>query len=103
MARRAVAASARSGQDYLDIYLHLLRQADQPVILHWLGTAFDPALAGYWGAADFEAAADLVVRLVERADGEVGGIKLSVLDARREVRLPPRAATGGLAVTRRDR
>jgi hypothetical protein len=93
MASRALAASARSGQDYLDVYLHLLRQADRPVILHWLGPAFDPALAGYWGAADFGAAADLVVRLVERADGAVRGVKLSVLDARREValrrRLPP--------------
>ncbi len=93
MASRALAASARSGQDYLDVYLHLLRQADRPVILHWLGPAFDPALAGYWGAADFGAAADLVVRLAERADGKVGGVKLSVLDATREAalrrRLPP--------------
>ena len=93
MASRALAASARSGQDYLDVYLHLLRQADRPVILHWLGPAFDPALAGYWGAADFGAAADLVVRLAERADGAVRGVKLSVLDARREAvlrrRLPP--------------
>jgi hypothetical protein len=93
MASRALAASARSGQDYLGVYLHLLQQADRPVILHWLGPAFDPALAGYWGAADFGAAADLVVRLAERADGAVRGIKLSVLDARREAalrrRLPP--------------
>jgi Protein of unknown function (DUF993) len=93
MASRALAASARSGQDYLDVYLHLLRQADRPVILHWLGAAFDPALAGYWGAADFGSAADTVVRLAERADGKVAGIKLSVLDAGREValrrRLPP--------------
>jgi hypothetical protein len=93
MASRALAASSRSGGDYLDVYLHLLRQADRPVILHWLGAAFDPALAGYWGAADFEAAAGLVVRLAERADGKVAGIKLSVLDAAREValrrRLPP--------------
>jgi hypothetical protein len=93
MASRALAAAARSGQDYLDVYLHLVRQADRPVILHWLGTAFDPALAGYWGSAGFGAAADLVVRLAERAEGKVGGIKLSVLDARHEValrrRLPP--------------
>jgi len=93
MASRALAASARSGQDYLDVYLHLLRQAGRPVILHWLGAMFDPALAGYWGAADFGAAADLVVRLAERAEGKIAGIKLSVLDARREValrrRLPP--------------
>ena len=93
MASRALAASARSGQDYLDVYLHLLRQADRPVILHWLGTAFDAALADYWGAAEFEPAADLVARLAERADGKVAGVKLSVLDARREAalrrRLPP--------------
>ena len=94
MASRALAASARSGQDYLDVYLHLLRHADRPVILHWLGAAFDPALAGYWGAADFGAAADLVVRLAERADGKVAGIKLSVLDAGREVALRRRLPAG---------
>jgi hypothetical protein len=93
MASRALAASARSGRDYLDVYLRVARQAERPVILHWLGTAFDPALAGYWGAADFEAAAGLVVRLAERADGKVGGVKLSVLDTGQEKalrrRLPP--------------
>ena len=93
MASRALAAAARSGQDYLDVYLHLLRQADRPVILHWLGTSFDPALAGYWGSDRFGAAADLVIELAERAGGKVGGIKLSVLDARQEIalrrRLPP--------------
>jgi len=94
MASRALAASARSGQDYLGVYLHLLRQADRPVILHWLGAAFDPALAGYWGAADFGAAADLVVRLAERAGGKVAGIKLSVLDAGREVALRRRLPAG---------
>ena len=63
------------------------------MILHWLGAAFDPALAGYWGAPDFEPAAGLVVELAERADGKVAGVKLSVLDAGQEValrrRLPP--------------
>jgi hypothetical protein len=93
MASRALAASARSGQDYLDVYLHLLRGADRPVILHWLGAVFDPALAGYWGAAEFKPAADLVVALADRADGKVAGVKLSVLDAGHEAalrrRLPP--------------
>jgi Protein of unknown function (DUF993) len=93
MASRALAASARSGQDYLDIYLSLLRQADRPVILHWLGDAFDPALAGYWAAPDFESAAGVVTTLAERADGKVAGVKLSVLNAGQEValrrRLPP--------------
>jgi hypothetical protein len=93
MASRALAASARSAQDYLEVYLHLLRLADRPVILHWLGAAFDPELAGYWGTAEFGPAADLVARLAERADGKVAGVKLSLLDAGQEValrrRLPP--------------
>jgi Protein of unknown function (DUF993) len=87
MASRALAASARSSRDYQGVYLHLLRQADRPVILHWLGTAFDPALAGYWGAAEFGQAAELVARLAERADGKVAGVKLSVLDAGHEAAL----------------
>ena len=87
MASRALAASAGSGRDYLEVYLHLLGQAERPVILHWLGTAFDPALARYWGAAEFGPAADLVARLAERADGKVAGVKLSVLDAGREAAL----------------
>ncbi len=93
MASRALAASARSGRDYLDVYGYLLKQADQPVILHWLGEAFDPKLRGYWGAADFDTAAGTVIELISRSDGKVGGIKLSVLDASRELalrrRLPP--------------
>jgi hypothetical protein len=93
MASRALAASARSGRDYLDVYGYLLKQADRPVILHWLGEAFDPALRGYWGSGDFRTAAATVLELIDRAGGRVSGIKLSVLDAGREValrrRLPP--------------
>ena len=93
MASRALAASARSGQDYLEVYGQLLKLADRPVILHWLGEAFDPALRGYWGSEDIDVAADTVIELIERSGGQVGGIKLSLLDAGREValrrRLPP--------------
>ena len=93
MASRALAAGARSGRDYLEVYGYLLRQADRPAILHWLGEAFDPALRGYWGSPDFGAACDTVLELIDRAGGQVGGVKLSVLDARQEValrrRLPP--------------
>ncbi|HTU72670.1 MAG TPA: DUF993 family protein [Trebonia sp.] len=92
MASRALAASARSARDYLDIYTDLLSQAERPVILHWLGEAFDPALRGYWGGA-FAAASDTVLELIERAGAKVDGIKLSVLDGAKEValrrRLPP--------------
>jgi hypothetical protein len=93
MASRALAASAGSAGDYLDVYGYLLSQASGPVILHWLGEAFDPQLAGYWGSTDLDAAADTVVELVGRADGKVDGVKLSLLDAGREIalrnRLPP--------------
>jgi len=94
MASRALAASARDARDYLDVYGELLKQADQPVILHWLGEAFDPALRGYWGSPDFDTAADTVVELIERAGGQVDGIKLSVLDAGREVALRRRLPAG---------
>lgn len=94
MASRAMAASAQSARDYLNVYGYLLGQADQPVILHWLGEAFDLQLRGYWGAADFDTAADTVIELVRRAEGKVDGIKLSVLDPGCEVALRQRLPTG---------
>ena len=94
MASRALAASARGPRDYLEVYGELLRQAERPVILHWLGEAFDPALRGYWGSSDFAPAADAVLDVIEQADGKVDGIKLSVLDSGREVALRRRLPTG---------
>jgi hypothetical protein len=94
MASRALAAAARSKSDYLAVYGHLLDQVDAPVILHWLGEAFDPALAGYWGGADFDAAADTVLSLIDDAGGAVSGIKLSVLDAGHELALRRRLPAG---------
>jgi len=93
MASRALAASARSARDYLEVYGSLLTQVDRPVILQWLSEAFDPELRGYWGSEDFGAAAGTVLDLLAAADGRVDGIKLSVLDDGAEVslrrRLPP--------------
>ena len=94
MASRALAASARGARDYLEVYGELLRQADRPVILHWLGEAFDPALRGYWGSAEFGTAAEVVLELIQRSGGKVDGIKLSVLDAGREVALRRRLPAG---------
>jgi len=94
MASRALAAAARGPRDYLDAYGVLLKQASQPVILHWLGEAFDPALRGYWGGADFETAAATVLDLVDSCGDKVDGIKLSVLDAGREVALRRRLPAG---------
>ena len=94
MASRALAASARGPGDYLEVYGSLLQAAERPVILHWLGEAFDPALQGYWGGTDFESAADTVLELVDRYGDKVDGVKLSVLDAGREVALRRRLPAG---------
>ena len=94
MASRALAAAARGPRDYLDVYGALLKQASRPVILHWLGEAFDPALHGYWGGTDFESAAATVLELVDQAGDKVDGVKLSVLDADKEVALRRRLPAG---------
>ena len=72
----------------------VLKQASRPVILHWLGEAFDPALRGYWGGGDFESAAATVLELIDQAGDKVDGIKLSVLDAAKEVALRRRLPSG---------
>jgi Protein of unknown function (DUF993) len=94
MASRALAAAARGPRDYLDVYGAVLKQAREPVILHWLGEAFDPALRGYWGGADFASAAATVLELVDRAGDHIDGIKLSVLDAAQEISLRRRLPAG---------
>jgi hypothetical protein len=94
MASRALAAAAAGPRDYLEVYGSLLKQAAQPVILHWLGEAFDPALRGYWGGDGFESAAATVLELIDQAGDKVDGIKLSVLDADKEVELRRRLPAG---------
>ncbi|MFF3289660.1 dihydrodipicolinate synthase family protein [Streptomyces sp. NPDC003023] len=87
MASRALAAAAASADDYLDVYGHLLRQASEPVILHWLGPMFDPTLEGYWGSPDLDTATETFLEVIAAHPDKVGGIKVSLLDARREVEL----------------
>jgi hypothetical protein len=94
MASRALATAAAGPRDYLDVYGALLKQAARPVILHWLGEAFDPALRGYWGGTDFETAAATVLDLIDQAGDKVDGVKLSVLDAGSEVALRRRLPAG---------
>lgn len=94
MASRALAAVAARSSDYLEVYGQVLKTTERPVLLHWLGAAFDPALRGYWGSADFGAAADTVIELIERAEGKIAGIKLSVLDAASEIALRRRLPAG---------
>ncbi|GAB3212860.1 Dihydrodipicolinate synthase/N-acetylneuraminate lyase [Marinactinospora thermotolerans DSM 45154] len=87
MASRHLAALARSPEDYAEVYGELLRQVRRPVILHWLGTAFDPALAGYWGKDDPADAVPVVAELIATHAPAVEGIKVSLLDAELETRL----------------
>ncbi|MFI6682429.1 dihydrodipicolinate synthase family protein [Streptomyces sp. NPDC050485] len=94
MASRALAAAARGPEDYLAVYGTLLRQASGPVILHWLGPMFDPALDGYWGAADLDTATETLLEVIAAHPGKVDGIKVSLLDARREVELRRRLPDG---------
>ncbi|RNG20780.1 dihydrodipicolinate synthase family protein [Streptomyces botrytidirepellens] len=87
MASRALCAAAKSPDDYLDVYGHLLRQATEPVILHWLGPMFDPALEGYWGSGDLDAATRTFLDVIAAHPDKVDGIKVSLLDAQREIDL----------------
>ena len=94
MASRALAAAARGREDYLDLYGTLLRQVAEPVVLHWLGPMFDPALRGYWGSDDLDAATDTFLEIIASHPDKVGGVKVSLLDARREVLLRRRLPEG---------
>ncbi|MBT3151109.1 dihydrodipicolinate synthase family protein [Streptomyces sp. CHD11] len=94
MASRALAATARSPDDYLEVYGHLLRQTTEPVILHWLGPMFDPALEGYWGSADLDAATDTFLEVIAAHPDRIDGIKVSLLDAQREIDLRRRLPRG---------
>ncbi|MGW2299712.1 dihydrodipicolinate synthase family protein [Streptomyces sp. NPDC001809] len=94
MASRALAAAASGPEDYLDLYGQLLRQAGEPVILHWLGPMFDPALDGYWGSADLDVATETFLELIAAHPDGVDGIKVSLLDAGREVALRRRLPEG---------
>lgn len=85
MASRALAAAARSPDDYAHVYGHILGQVRQPVILHWLGEMFDPALAGYWGHADHDAAMDVCLDIIAANADKIDGIKISLLSAQKEI------------------
>ncbi|MDR6535031.1 dihydrodipicolinate synthase family protein [Variovorax soli] len=93
MASRALAHVARGPADYERVYDRILSQARQPVVLHWLGDMFDPALAGYWGAKNIDTAMDTALGIIAAHAHKVDGIKISLLDKDKEIamrrRLPP--------------
>ncbi|WP_428673136.1 dihydrodipicolinate synthase family protein [Roseibium sp.] len=84
MASRAFPAIGAGPDDYATVYGKLLDQASSPVILHWLGDMFDPALKGYWGSSDVAAASDAVLSIIESNPAKVDGIKISLLDQAHE-------------------
>ncbi len=85
MASRALARIARGPDDYARVYDRLLSAAREPVILHWLGDMFDPALAGYWGSRDIGAAMNVALDVIRRHASKIDGIKISLLDKEREI------------------
>ena len=94
MASRALARVARSAEDYASVYGHVLRQLREPAIIHWLGDMFDPALAGYWGSGDLDAATETALAIVNANARKVDGVKISLLDKNREIAMRPRLAEG---------
>ncbi|MEO6607068.1 MAG: dihydrodipicolinate synthase family protein [Aestuariivirga sp.] len=85
MASRALVRVAKSPDDYVKVYNRILSQADHPVVLHWLGPMFDPALKGYWGTEEFAPAMATSLAMIKDNVAKVDGIKISLLDAKKEV------------------
>jgi hypothetical protein len=94
MASRALVKVARSPDDYMRVYEHILLQASQPVILHWLGDMFDPLLSGYWGHSDLDAATKTALTVIAAHADKVDGIKISLLDKDREIAIRRRLPRG---------
>lgn len=87
MASRALCRVAKGPDDYLSVYGRLIRQTRGKVILHWLGEMFDPALAGYWGSRTFKPAMETVLTLIREHAAKIDGIKISLLDAGKEIEM----------------
>lgn len=94
MASRALARVAKSPADYERVYGRILSQARQPVVLHWLGPMFDPALAGYWGNDNADAAMDTALAVIAANPSKVDGIKISLLDKDKEIAMRRRLPAG---------
>jgi hypothetical protein len=76
---------AKSPDDYATVYGRILSQVREPVIIHWLGDMFDPALAGYWGTGDLDAAMDTAVDIINSHAAKIDGVKISLLDKDKEI------------------
>ena len=85
MASRALAAAAKSPDDYIRVYDRILGQVKEPVMIHWLGSMFDPALSGYWGSSDDMQAMETAVAIINQNAAKVDGVKISLLSAEKEI------------------
>ncbi|MDA1099484.1 MAG: dihydrodipicolinate synthase family protein [Proteobacteria bacterium] len=94
MASRALAACARSPHDYARVYDRILAGVREPVLIHWLGEMFDPALAGYWGHADHLQAMDVCLDVLAANAAKIDGIKISLLDKDKEITMRRRLPDG---------
>jgi len=94
MASRALTACAKSPDDYARVYDRVLSQVREPVIIHWLGEMFDPALAGYWGNRDHAKAMDVCLDVIAGNAKKVDGIKVSLLDKDQEIAMRRRLPRG---------
>jgi hypothetical protein len=94
MASRALAAAAKSPDDYARVYGHILRQVREPVIIHWLGEMFDPALAGYWGSGDHAAAMENCLGILHDSASKIDGVKISLLSKEKEIEMRRKLPAG---------
>jgi hypothetical protein len=94
MASRALAACAKSPDDYVKVYGRILSQVREPVIVHWLGEMFDPALAGYWGSSDRDRQVETLLAIVNEYATRIDGVKISLLDQAREIAMRRRFPKG---------
>jgi len=102
MASRALAKAARSPDDYEKVYGRILSQVKGPVIIHWLGDMFDPALAGYWGHKSYDAAMDVAVNVIVANADKIDGVKISLLDKDKEIAMRRRLPQGSRMYTGDD-
>lgn len=87
MASRALAACAKKPEDYEYVYSKILRQVSEPVIIHWLGEMFDPALRNYWGHSHLDEAMDLCLEVIRKNQDKIDGVKISLLDDEKEIKM----------------
>lgn len=94
MASRELARIARGPEDYARVYGRVLSQLQRPALIHWLGEVFDPALAGYWGHPDLDGAMRVCLEIISAHKEKVEGLKLSLLDQKRELAMRARLPEG---------